>query len=254
MTLNIKGLFMRKIIYCMIAISLTFPVIAQSKRSTGLYLGGGVNMKRNYRTGNEADGYDKDNVTSFIPYAYYRSKNAAFEGFFGQYDFVANKLFSFGPAYQFFGEKYEANGVEDRKAVPMPGIFTRILLINFYFYKDVMGESDGTVTDIFIALPFTPTSSWKIIPRIGIQMYDENYVDHYYGISEKEATNSVFSKYEGKTGSKMYFTLNNDLQLSKSILAKFAYGFELYDKGVHESPTVYKRLVPTARFILLFKI
>lgn len=225
-----------------------------AKKSTGLYLGGGITMKRNYRIGNEASGHDKDNITNFVPYAFYKSQRVQFEGFFGSYSLIHSKLFSFGPAYQFHGEKFEATGVEDRSSTIMPGFFARFFLVNFYMYKDVFGDSDGTVKDIFIALPFQPTSSWRVIPRVGITLYDKDYVNHYYGINATEAANSSFTEYQGESGSKLYFALGNTVNITKSIMTKFSYGYELYNSGIHDSPTVYKRLVPTASFFLLFKI
>jgi len=246
---------MRTTIYIFLSLLLLLPFQnAYAKKSTGLYLGGGVTMKRNYRIGNEASGYDKDNVTKIIPYAFYKSQRVQFEGYFGSYNLINSKLFAFGPAYSFIGEKFEANGVDDRSPTIMPGLYMRLFLVNFYLYKDTFGDSDGTVNDIFIALPFQPTSSWRIIPRVGITLYDESYVDHYYGISSTEAANSNFSQYEGKSGHKVFFNLGNNVQISKSVLAKFSYGYEMYSSSIHDSPTVYKRLVPSASFFLLFKI
>jgi outer membrane scaffolding protein for murein synthesis (MipA/OmpV family) len=242
-------------VYILLALLLLMPYgDAFAKKSTGLYLGGGVTLKRNYRIGNEASGYDKDNITNFVPYAFYRSARVQFEGFFGSYNLVNSKLFALGPAYQFHGEKFEASGVEDRSATVMPGLFMRLFLVNFYLYKDVFGDSDGTVQDIFMALPFQPTSSWRVIPRVGITLYDESYVDHYYGISQTEAANSTFTQYQGKSGHKLYFALGNNVNITKSIMTKFSYGYELYSGGIYDSPTVYKRMVPTASFFLLFKI
>ncbi|OUR95412.1 hypothetical protein A9Q84_16390 [Halobacteriovorax marinus] len=239
-----------KILVLIITAFISSSIFAQSPNESGWYFGGGHMVKKNNRIGNaETDG-DK-NTKKFYPYVYYKSEQTVFEGLFFHYDLMKSRYFGMGPTYQYLGENYTSDlGVEKDSSI-WPGAFLRAYIFNVYWYKDVFGESEGTVTDVFSAIPVAVTEEWKLIPRVGVKFYDANYVNYYYGV--KAGDSSKLSEYAGGSGSTFYFSLGNDFQISKNFLTKLSFGYEVSSSSIKDSPTVSSSTTPVSRLTLLYR-
>jgi len=98
---------------------------------------------------------------------------------------------SFGPYEPGIGE-YES--VNDRNADLIAGLRSThnfdSTLVQFEFYSDVSGTHDGQTASVQVG-KFKQVKNWNLHGLLGVRYFSDKMVDHYFGISEEESTESI---------------------------------------------------------------
>lgn len=142
------------------------------------------------------------------------------------------------------GEPYKSDAIIERKKQFFIGGILKYENYELIFYNDYF-KHHGYNLKLTANPEFYINSFWKYSPQIYIQLWDEKYVDYYFGNSENKNLNA----YKGKA------TFNHGIMLEVTHYVKdWTYvidlGFKKYSSEVSRSPTVKRNL--EFRFITSF--
>jgi len=84
------------------------------------------------------------------------------------------------------------DGLKDRKLTLEGGLevqynFRPKWNLKFDAYHDLLGVSNGLRSNLSVSRSFGPYK-WKLTPSIGLRFENQNYVDYYFGVDEKDST------------------------------------------------------------------
>ena len=134
----------------------------------------------------------------------------------------------------------ELLGIEEKRWAietgPMIGWRGWPVHIHFRHYWDVTNRTDGTTSEIEFSLPWDLDRGF-FVPEIRFSYLSDEYSDHYFGVSEQEATPSR-PEYEpgAVTNTWVGFTLG--YEVTPKWLLSTTVGVEFLDSAVTASPIV----------------
>lgn len=136
--------------------------------------------------------------------------------------------------YNFSGVKAEDlegvySGIDDRDQQYEAGAFIEFKNETFSlkasFYTDISDTSDGSYYSISARNQIHLSRSLIITPYINYSIYDDKFVNYYYGISAEEATRTGLTAEEAFSGKKLNIGLTTtmviDRNFSVGILANY---------------------------------
>jgi hypothetical protein len=207
---------------------------------TEVNLGLGVYQYDNIRLNNQKEFLKKDPIYEPIPTfqirvgPFFVNKDGA--GIALLY-FDKLKLLGFA-LYE--GEPYKTDGMEERKKSFHLGGGIRLFDLEAMYYQDVQSRSRGKVLKVTYA-PVFGSKDYTFSPRIYAQLWDQKYVDYFFGVKRNEVDESIGRNYySGKRASNYGFMLRNVWNIKK-IKYVLSAGYKFYGARVFNSPTVIKK-------------
>lgn len=136
------------------------------------------------------------------------------------------------------GEPYEAQNLRDRRQSIYFGPLIKSHFLEVHYYREIMEQHRGEVLKISLAPEFAVLSNFTVNPRVFYQLWDNRYVDYYFGVNRAEAQH-FGGPYKGQQTENYGFSVQNTLKYKK-----FEYfasiGMKFYGKSVKDSPLTIK--------------
>ncbi len=163
-------------------------------------VGAGVAYANNF-VGNKISKVAKNGkygVNAF-PALSFQYKKFAIRGLDAQYSFFDRRnLFDIKLNIRYFGPNYDNEYVDKRTSSFFGGATFRFFLFNFRYNTDISGKSNGAIFDAFALVPIPLSKKWILLPKIGVEKFNKNFMNYYYGIKTHEAVD--FSTYQFDEG------------------------------------------------------
>lgn len=124
---------------------------------------------------------------------------------------------------EYYEDTKELEGLEERDPTLDAGIYlihnSAMGQFKVKLLQEITGEHDGNAVDANYTFDLT-AGDWAINPLVGVAWASKDSVDHFFGVSEKEA-NEYRDEYKGKAATNLYtgvrgryeFTENWDMNL-----------------------------------------
>lgn len=136
------------------------------------------------------------------------------------------------------GEPYEADGLRERKQSIYFGPLIKSHFLEIHYYREIWDEHGGEVLKISLAPEFNFLSNYTFNPRVFYQLWDNRYVDYYFGVNRAEAE-VVGSTYKGTQTENYGLEFRNTLKYKKFEYVLSA-GMKFYGSSVTNSPITIK--------------
>lgn len=198
--------------------------------------------------------YRQDNDTTVLPQAFYDNNRVYIEGAeAGAYlykDATTQWRATLGYDSRNF-DASEANNtalhqLKDRDWSVMAG--TSYMRITPYgglkaqIETDVLGRSDGTAIKLSHLSRFKAADDKvTIYPELGLQWYDKNYNDYYFGVTQDEATRSSITRYKAGSSINPYLNVSASYTFNPQLSGFVSQHLEYLSNEQHDSPLVGSR-------------
>ena len=214
------------------------PALAKNKFNFGV--GAGISYANNFVKNDSSKKIKngKYGGTAFPAISFEYGK-FAIRGLGARYSFFGNKsLFNFKLNLRYFGPEYVNQYVSKRAPSFFGGASIRLLILNLRYNTDISSKSNGSIFDAYLMFPFKLTNWWIFMPRIGVEKFSENFMNHYYGIAPHEAVE--FSPYSFSESTSMVpaITLGNMFLPTDWLAIRFMLTYRNLPPEVTNSPIV----------------
>jgi hypothetical protein len=149
------------------------------------------------------------------------------------------------------GEPYKHRGLSVRETGIFVGGILKYKFSELIYYNDFINDK-GYNLKLNIGPEYQRYVDWKIKPQVYLQYWDNEYVNYYFGVEEREI-GSGFSSYKGKRTIN-YGTLTEISYFSGRWTYTTGLGAKFYGKEVSNSPTVVRTYELRGLFTVLYKI
>ena len=156
-------------------------------------------------TSNEYKGMSSDGT--FLPLIGYEGEQFYLRGVSGGLHLFKNEWFEFNVQLSYLSQHFYAGNsdswamrrLDDRYSSMLAGLNARLLspygILSVTGSMDVLGYSNGVIVDGNHSYPIV-LGRLSVIPTVGVQWYDANYTDYYYGVDFGESRRSGLSEYD----------------------------------------------------------
>ncbi|MGB1239098.1 MAG: MipA/OmpV family protein, partial [Pseudomonadales bacterium] len=114
-------------------------------------------------------------------------------------------------------------------------MFTPVGLLSASISRDVSGEHDGISASLEWAVPFE-YEALTLLPNAQISWASKDLVNHYYGVSAKQAAKSGFAQYSASSTTTYSVGVNAEYQLSDHWVLMGGLSYTQYGSAVADSP------------------
>ncbi len=149
------------------------------------------------------------------------------------------------------GEPYKHRGLSERETGIFAGGILKYKFSELIYYTDLINDK-GYNLKLNIGPEFQRYVDWKIKPQVYLQYWDNEYVDYYFGVEEREV-GSGFSTYKGKRAIN-YGTFTEISHFNGRWTYMAGLGAKFYGREVSNSPTVVRKNELRGVFTVLYKI
>ncbi|MFT6070319.1 MAG: outer membrane scaffolding protein for murein synthesis (MipA/OmpV family) [Bacteriovoracaceae bacterium] len=151
------------------------------------------------------------------------------------------------------GEAYETLGMEERKKSFYLGGGFQFYDLEGLYYQDVQSRSRGKVYKLSYA-PKLTFNQYTFSPRIYAQLWNQNYVDYFFGVRSNEVNQAIGRfQFTGKKSINYGFMLRN-IWTVENLKYVLSAGYKFYDKSVYNSPTVSKDIEQRIFLGIMYKL
>jgi len=151
-----------------------------------LSLGVGVAMKNNIRRNNTYNNTHGDLLFSPIPLLQFGWGPLSFGGQGLKADLYGNRQWGVYTNIDRERQRYRGPGMDDRRDSWFWGIGGRYGKFSAHFARDIQGRSHGKKLNLNYAEMYMIRQKFFTRSSLGIECFDKNYADYYYGVKSTE--------------------------------------------------------------------
>lgn len=136
------------------------------------------------------------------------------------------------------------DNIDDRDSMVMGGAKLELKDLPAGLQSNVSykGGEDGQQGDLNILRPFAVTEKLKVTPSVNASMFSSDFVDYYFGVSEKEvnrdANDNLDKEYDGDTAYSYGAKLACEYMFTENVSATAAVGVTQFSSEIEDSPIV----------------
>ena len=198
-------------------------------------------------TSNEYKGMSSDGT--FLPLIGYEGEHFYLRGVSGGLHLFKNEWFEFNVQLSYLSQHFYAGNsdswamrrLDDRYSSMLAGLNARLLSpygsLSVTGSMDVLGYSNGVIVDGNYSYPIV-LGRLSVIPTVGVQWYDANYTDYYYGVDFGESRRSGLSEYDPSGSVAPYGQVTARFGFTENWSAFASFRALFLDKEVTNSPMV----------------
>lgn len=184
---------MKKTFYLPFAFLALASSVAQAQphpKDWNFSIGPGFVFKKNHRVGNTYKHGDKSFTVRFIPYVQGRYSRLSLGPNGLGINLLGNFQRNIGLSLDYSGDRYDGVGMKKRHQSLFAGINANYNSFQFNFSRDLSDKSDGHFAKISYNKRLLATENFMLIGSLGVNWYDSNYANYYYGVKKNEETAS----------------------------------------------------------------
>lgn len=226
---------MRKI-SLFIGIISCFGLQAIDLKGESLSIGPGLFATGQYRVESKIDHHSSDAAFTTFPYVYYKNGRFEINGLEAKFKFQPANRLEIGPIIKYSGDFYEGPGIEERELSAFAGFFFNFDLLQISYLKGIHSDDTGSIGEVAVRDNFKITDSWYLNYSLGLEFFDDKYVDYYFGVKPSEA--GLFPTYSGKSSLNTVVSIGSFIDLGHQVSLYLSLGHKFLGSEVSDSPTV----------------
>ena len=207
-------------------------------KGESLAIGPGLFVSGQHRVESRIDHHSTDIANTPFPYIYYRNGNFEINGLEAKLKFKPISDLEIGPMVKYSGDFYEGPGIKERELSAFVGIFLNYDLLQINYLHSIHSDNTGSIGEIAIRDNFKLTNRWYLDYSIGLEYFDEKYVNYYFGVNSTEV--GFFPVYSGKSSLNTVISVGNYIDLGYQFSLYLSLGHKFLGNEVSDSPTVDK--------------
>lgn len=210
-------------------------------------------IQNNVRKGNNLKYYDKDPTLLAVPFVQLYVGAFKINPLEARYYHYKTRFFDLKSQIRYMGHAYRADGMWRRRKSLFAGGSIRILLLSAAAYKDIQGDSHGTVLQLLMSPLFIRTELFFVRFAIGLEYLDNKYTNYYFGVTGEEAT-ADRPYYRPGAATNHVAGFRNSFFITEHLSMNIIFMIKNYAVNIVNSPTVRKEYEYTTSVGLLYNI
>lgn len=208
-------------------------------RPTGFHLalGAGVAMKNNMRKHNTYNNTHGDLFFSPLPLLQLGWGPLSFGGQGLKADLYGTREWGVYTNIDRERNRYKGTGMEDRRDSWFWGVGGRYGKFSAYFARDIQGRSHGKMVSVNYAEMYMIRQRFFTRSALGLECFDKNYADYYYGVKVSEQTSSR-AAYQPKGYCQPTLSFAPMYKMDEHVTFISALSAKALSREVRHSPTV----------------
>lgn len=248
---------MKKILLITITILFYTTSFAQSKGAQKPYqfsLGAGLIMRDNIRYKNSYDEADKNPIRKIIPMALIKVGPLRVFGPNIILNLHNNPFFSPSIILKRAGDRYYGpDELTWRKPSWFGGISIRALFFQISYTQGLQDRSKGKRFNISVSPRMRITDKLMLITSLGVEKWNENYTNYYYGVSSGES-NTTRSKYTPGSTTNTIIGVTTRYSIIEKLAVSTSFKYKMYGKEVNDSPTTISARSLTSLISIIYSL
>ncbi|MGL4998309.1 MAG: MipA/OmpV family protein [Cetobacterium sp.] len=231
---------MKKVIFSLLALTLSTATLAQNKVGVGL----GVGVSNSLYEGAESKAFPLPLLD--INYGKFYAKGVTFGYNFFKGEDLSLSLYldpmaGFPVKSEDMGEGY--TNIEDRKFMAMAGLRADLNtgIAGIRTGTTVQFGEHGSEAKISVFKPYSINDKFVLVPTIYVKGFCGDYADYYFGVSSDEAkkvNDKLTASYKAETAFSVGTVLTGEYKYSPSISLVGIVGVEQFSNEITDSPIV----------------
>ncbi|MGL5355722.1 MAG: MipA/OmpV family protein [Cetobacterium sp.] len=231
---------MKKVIFSLLALTLSTAALAQNKVGVGL----GVGVSNSLYEGAESKAFPLPLLD--INYGKFYAKGVTFGYNFFKGEDLSLSLYldpmaGFPVKSEDMGEGY--TNIEDRKFMAMAGLRADLNtgIAGIRTGTTVQFGEHGSEAKISVFKPYSINDKFVLVPTIYVKGFSGDYADYYFGVSSDEAkkgNDKLTASYKAETAFSVGTVLTGEYKYSPSISLVGIVGVEQFSNEITDSPIV----------------
>ncbi len=208
-----------------------------SSRDWKLSIGGGLLLKRNNRSDNNYEHYDKKIIARPIPYIQgsYQRLSIGHQGI--SFRVLGNPFINLSTFVNRSGDKYLGRAMSPRKDSVFFGVSGKFGKYNLSISRDTSGRSKGYISQFNYSELTVLTEEIILISSLSLDWYDDRYAEFYYGVVDSEKT-ATRSEYHPHNFFKPGISVMPIYKIWDRVSLVAALNLKLIPAKIHQSPTM----------------
>ncbi|MGL4946316.1 MAG: MipA/OmpV family protein [Cetobacterium sp.] len=231
---------MKKVIFSLLALTLSTATLAQNKVGVGL----GVGVSNSLYEGAESKAFPLPLLD--INYGNFYAKGVTFGYNFFKGEDLSLSLYldpmaGFPVKSEDMGEGY--TNIEDRKFMAMAGLRADLNtgIAGIRTGTTVQFGEHGSEAKISVFKPYSINDKFVLVPTIYVKGFSGDYADYYFGVSSDEAkkgNDKLTASYKAETAFSVGTVLTGEYKYSPSFSLVGIVGVEQFSNEITDSPIV----------------
>jgi outer membrane scaffolding protein for murein synthesis (MipA/OmpV family) len=144
------------------------------------------------------------------------------------------------------GDNYKAYELRARENAWHGGVSVRVFFLTLRYGGDISNTHNGSIARVGGGHRFKVSENFTVIPSITREFLSRTFVDYYYGVDADEV--GTFSQYDTANAADSVYAIRMSYKINERNSLMLSLRHRVFDKIIHESPTIALRSFNTWGF------